>query len=117
TPEMEVKVLFGRHLWLAAQLADRLGRRSRELRAPLHYSRPPAPAFANALDALESIGPTGARIEAFYHDALPALDRAYADYLQNTDALIDEPTVVILRDAVREIERMRTEVARVLEEF
>ena len=66
---------------------------------------------------LVDIGVTGERIEAFYHDALAALDRAYADYLQRTDVLIDEPTVVILRDAVRDIERMRREVAQVLEEF
>ena len=37
TPEMEVKVLFGRHIWDLAQQADGLGKRGYELRAPLAF--------------------------------------------------------------------------------
>ena len=116
TPEMEAKILFGRHLWLFAQLADRLGRRARELRAPLHYSRAPDPGFADALAALAAQQATGDRLEALYASALPAVERAYAEYLERSDALIDEPTVLIVRDAVRDLERMRAERARLGEE-
>jgi len=117
TPEMEVKTLFGRHLWLCAQFADRLGHRARELRSPLHYTRPPSPAFAEGLEALGSIRATAARIHAFHGEALPALRRACADYLDRTDALVDEPTVVIIQGAVRDIERMRADGERLLEEL
>ena len=35
TPEMEAKLLFGAHIWDAAQHADILGKRTQELRLPL----------------------------------------------------------------------------------
>jgi hypothetical protein len=117
TPEMEVKVLFGRHLWLAAQLADRLGRRARELRAPLHFSRLPAAGYVKALEALAAVKQTAARIEGIYQIALPSLGSAYASYLAQTDRLIDEPTIVILEDALRDIDRMQSESTRLLDEF
>jgi hypothetical protein len=117
TPEMEVKVLFGRHIWLVAQLADKLGRRTRELRAPLHFSRLPAASYVKALDALAAIEHTAARLEGLYQVALPSLGSAYAFYLAQTDRLIDEPTVVILEEALREIDRMRSESVQLLDEF
>jgi hypothetical protein len=117
TPEMEVKVLFGRHLWLAAQLADRLGRRTRELRAPLHFSRPPQASYLKALDALAGLKQTGDRVAGLYQVALPSLGSAYANYLAQSDRLIDEPTVLILEDALREIDRMQSESVQLLEEF
>lgn len=117
TPEMEVKVLFGRHLWLAAQMADRLGRRARELRAPLNHDRAPAPGFAQALTALARLDATTARLQGLYGVALPAFAKAYSDYLATTAPVIDEPTVVILEDALRDIERMRKEHAALLEEL
>lgn len=117
TPEMEVKVLFGRHLWLAARLADRLGHRTRELRAPLHHSRLPGEGFAKALDAMASLTATLARVDGFYGPALDAMAKAYAEYVSRTDAVIDEPTVVIIEDGLRDIERMRAQKARLLEEL
>jgi len=36
SPELEVKTLFGRHLWHLAQAADQIGHRTVELRAKLH---------------------------------------------------------------------------------
>ena len=117
TPEMEVKVLFGRHLWLVAQLADRLGKRTRELRAPLHFSRLPRASYAKALGTLAALTPTGDRIAGLYQMALPSLGSECAEYLAQTDRLIDEPTVLILEDAIRGIEKMRSESAHLLEEF
>jgi hypothetical protein len=117
TPEMEVKVLFGRHLWLVAQMADKLGRRTRELRAPLHFSRLPAASYAKALDAMAALKSTVARVEGLYQIALPSLGGAYSGYLARTDRMIDEPTVVILEEALRDIDRMRSESAALLDEF
>jgi len=117
TAEMEVKVLFGRHIWLVAQVADRLGRRARELRAPLHFSRLPSPSYVNALDGLAALTLTAARLEGLYQAALPSLRSGYAGYLAQTDRLIDEPTVVIVEDAMREIDKMQGESIQLLEEF
>lgn len=117
TPEMEVKVLMGRHLWLFAQMADRLGKRARELRAPMHYVRPPHPAFTAALDALAAARATSARMEGLYGLALDAMGSAYSAYVGATDPVMDEPTVVIVEDALREIGRMRADHARLVAEF
>ena len=117
TPEMEAKVMMGRHLWLVAQAADRLGKRTRELRAPLNFARAPQERFAEALAQLAALRESGERIEGFYGAALDALARAYAEYTRLTDRVIDEPTVVILEDAMRDIERMRADRARLVQEF
>jgi hypothetical protein len=117
TPEMELKILFGRHLWLVAQLADRLGRRTRELRAPLHHNREPQAEFARALATLAALRPSASRLHGLYEIALPAVAAEYDRYIAATDAVIDEPTVVILQDGMRDIERMRAEAARLPAEF
>jgi hypothetical protein len=107
TPEMEVKMLFSRQVWRMAQQADRLGRRARELRAPLHYSRAPRPEFLGALKQLADLGDTVDRIDAFHGVAMPVLAAAYSRYLAVTDRLTDEPTVIICDQALREIEAIR----------
>lgn len=109
TPEMEVKMLLSRHVWRMAQQADRLGRRARELRAPLHYSRAPQAGFQAALKQLAALADTIDRIDGFHDVALPALAEAYRDYLAETDHLTDEPTVIICDQALQEIETMRRE--------
>jgi hypothetical protein len=54
TPEMEIKVLFGRHVWELAQNADGLGKRAFELRAPLHYTLRPLEGMAAFLEQVRS---------------------------------------------------------------
>ena len=50
TPDLEAKVVFGRHIWDCAQHADALGRRTHELRAEaIVNSRPPAATPAESL--------------------------------------------------------------------
>jgi hypothetical protein len=109
TPEMEVKILFSRQVWRMAQQADRLGRRARELRAPLHYSRPPQRDFLAAFKQLAAVTDTVDRIDAFHDVALPALVAEYNRYLAETDWLTDEPTVVICNQALYEIKTMQRE--------
>jgi hypothetical protein len=109
TPELEVKTLFGLHVWDLAQHADELGKRTNDLRAPLHYSRRPAAGYAAALEALGGAAPTAERVAGFYDAALPDLERRYRAYLEETDHLLDQPTVRVLERLLRDIERMQAD--------
>jgi hypothetical protein len=109
TPEMEVKMLLSRHVWRMAQQADRLGKRARELRAPLHYSRKPLAPFAEALQQLAAISDTTDRVDAFHLIALPVLAEHYRAYLAETDKVTDEPTTMICDQALLEIATMMEE--------
>lgn len=109
TPEMEVKMLLSRQVWRMAQQADRLGRRARELRAPLHYSRVPQQDFLTALKQLAAVTDTIDRIDAFHDIALSALAAGHKNYLAETDWLTDEPTVMICNQALDEIKTMQRE--------
>ncbi len=112
TPLMEAKVLFGRHIWETAQLADLLGKRTYELRAPLHFTLAPAQEYVLFLADLSAIEPQAERVSAFYDVMLPALCARCRTYLDETDPLLDEPTVRImqriLRDSDSMIEESRT---------
>lgn len=109
TPEMEVKMLLSRHVWRMAQHADRLGKRVRELRAPLHYNRKPLAPFADALTKLAAISDTTDRVDAFHIVALPVLAERYRAYLAETDKVTDEPTTMICDQALLEIATMMEE--------
>src|ERR1700693_5041457 len=67
TPEMEIKVLFGRHVWELAQNADGLGKRTFEMRAPLHYTVRPLDSMATFLEGLRGLQlqKTGDRVYGF----------------------------------------------------
>ena len=109
TPELEVKILMGRHIWEFAQHADHLGRRTHELRAALHFTREPVPAYAQALRELADAASTGDRVDGFYDVALPDLESRLRRYLEETDGMIDEPSVRILERILTDCERMRRE--------
>lgn len=115
TPEMEVKVLFGRHVWECARHADAFGKRAFELRAPLHFTLAPPAEYQAWLQALSSAGPTADRVAAIYDAALPAIERRYRGYLASTDPLMDEPSVRILESALSDLARMRSERERLLQ--
>jgi len=108
TPEMEVKLLFGEHIWDAAQHADALGKRTFELRMPLQHSLRPAAAYAELLAELAATEPTPQRLAVVYDVMLPALAARHRRYIEQTDGLVDAPTVRILErdlaDAARMIE-------------
>jgi hypothetical protein len=109
TPEMEPKVLFGRHIWDFAQHADLLGRRTFELRAPLHFTSPPTAAYQGILAEVSAAKHAPDRIALLYTGLLPGLARRYHHYLDTADQLLDEPSVRI-------IERISVDIARVLKE-
>lgn len=108
TPEMEVKILFGEHVWDAAQHADILGKRTYELRMPLQHSLDPHAHYVDFLEELCSIEPTQQRLAVVYDVLLPALVTRFRNYLDLTDQLSDAPTVRI-------IERYSFDTARMIE--
>jgi hypothetical protein len=115
TPQMEVKVLFGRHVWDCARHADAFGRRAFELRAPLHYTLPPTREYLDWLEPLEAAQSAADRVAALYDVAFPSFRARYAAYLDATDALMDEPTVRILESAMADLERMDADRIRLLQ--
>jgi hypothetical protein len=109
TPEMEVKVVFGRHIWDLAQQADGLGQRTYELRAPLQFSLRPKEGYVKFLEEFASTVTTPQKIHGFYDVVLPSLAARYQVYLDSTDRLLDEPTVRVVERVLGEFSRMRSE--------
>jgi hypothetical protein len=96
TPEMEVKVMFGRHIWEHAQAADAIGKRTFELRQPEHYTLRPSDGYASVIEEAAGASATAERITALYDIVIPGLIARYRSYLAGTDALLDAPSVVII---------------------
>jgi hypothetical protein len=117
TPEMEVKVLMGRHIWDAAQHADALGKRAFELRAPLHYTLTPLPLHLTIMNELAAVEDTTGRIQAVYDVILPGLTARYQQYLQNSDSLLDEPSFRVIEGILSDYARMRKESEEVRAEL
>jgi hypothetical protein len=117
TPEMEVKVMFGRHIWDFAQHADWLGKRTFELRQPEHYTLRPVESYAQLLDEFAAEESTAARLAGLYDVFLPALERRYREYLAATDPLLDQPSVVIIERILHEMQRMKTDAGKLRREF
>ena len=109
TPEMEVKVLMGRHIWDAAQHADGLGKRTFELRAPLHYTLAPLPLHLSTMNDLAAVEDTPGRLQAVYDVILPGLAVRYQQYLRNSDSLLDEPSFRVIEGILNDYARMRRE--------
>ncbi len=105
-PEMEAKLLFGEHIWDAAQHADTLGKRTFELRMPLQKSIRPAEGYVDLLAAVAAIGPTPQRLAAMYDVLLPTLAARQQRYIDSTDKLVDAPTVRILQRYLADNARM-----------
>lgn len=96
SPEMEVKLMLGEHIWDVAQNADALGKRTRELRLPLQHSIKPVESYAGLLAEIRNEKDTARRLGSFYDVLLPGLAARYRAYLEQTDTLMDEPTVRVL---------------------
>jgi len=109
TPEMEVKVLLGRHIWDFAQHADALGKRTFELRLPEQHSRKPADACLRQLDAMGGIRETPHRLAALYDVILPGLERRYRRYVEQVDPVLDGPSVAIIERILHDLARQRRE--------
>jgi hypothetical protein len=117
TPEMEAKVMFGRHIWDFAQMADWLGKRTFELRQPEHYTLSPVDAYATLLQEASAAESTSDRIATLYDGIIPGLIERYQAYVAATDPILDEPSVVIIERIVRELQRQRVEAAALQREL
>ena len=111
TPELEVKILFGRHIWEFAQHADGLGRRTAELRAPLHFSLAQVNDYAAVLEELVSVKGTAERVHGLYQAIIPDLEARYHRYLAETNRLLDEPSVRIIDRILADLARLRADAA------
>jgi hypothetical protein len=117
TPEMEVKLLFGAHIWDVAQHADALGKRVYELRMPLQHSLKPSDGYLRALQELSSASQTAQKLGAVYEAFLPRLGDRYRQYLDRTDALMDAPSVRIIERILHDHSRMIREYRELLAEL
>lgn len=106
TPEMEVKLMFGEHIWDTAQAADALGKRAHELRLPLQHSLAPVEDYVALLAQVRAERDTARRLASMYDVLLPGLARRYREYIAATDVLMDEPTVRILEQALAAQDKM-----------
>jgi hypothetical protein len=109
TPEMEAKVMLGRHIWDFAQHADALGKRTFEMRRPEQFSQRPVEEYVSLLEDLARLEPTVDRLAALYDAFLPGLERRYRHYLDETDLLLDAPSAVIIERILADFPRHRHE--------
>jgi hypothetical protein len=118
TPELPVKVLFGRHVWDCAQHADLWGRRLPELRAPAQQSEPANDRFVrfmDQLDAREAVGESLERVVGVYRVLKPHLLATYRAHLASANQVYEPPTRRILERCIAEEERHIVAGAVVLE--
>lgn len=114
TPETDVKLLLGEHIWTIAQHADALGKRVYELRKPMHYTLPACPPYLAVLRALTTRTHTTERLQGLYEVLLPGLAARYQGYLARTDALLDAPSVRLLEACLADIARLRFDSQKLL---
>lgn len=114
TPEMEIKILFGRHLWEFAQHADALGNRTAELRAGMHYTRRPVAAYQDAMEAVAGLEASHERVHGCYDILLADLARRYRAELEGSDPLLDQPSIRILSRIADDYARLQIEREQML---
>jgi hypothetical protein len=108
TPEVDAKLLFGRHVWDCAQHADLWGRRLPELRAPAQQSEPANPGVVAAWDLIETAetpGQTVERVTAIYRVLKPHLATVYERHLALANPVYEPPTRRILSRCIEEERR------------
>jgi hypothetical protein len=117
SPEMETKVMLGRHIWEYAQMADALGKRTFELRLPEQHSIVPAPTYDAILKDVLKASTTADRIATLYDGIIPGIIARHRDYLAATDPILDEPSIVIVERNAQVLERQRVDAAELQREL
>ena len=105
TPELQVKLEFGRQVWDGAQHADMLGKRLPELRARAHVSEPPNAAFVTFMQTLserEQPAETIERLVGVYRVLKPHLLCLYREHLSACNPVYEPPTIRILERLAQE---------------
>jgi hypothetical protein len=117
TPEMEAKVMMGRHIWEYAQMADALGKRTFELRLPEQHSIPPVAAYDAFLKEIVKTATTADRTAVFYDGIVPGIIARFQAYIEATDEILDEPSIAVLQRAIVDLERHRIDAAKLQREL
>ena len=120
TPEVDVKLLFGRHVWDCAQHADLWGKRLPELRAKAQDSEPGGPGVVAAFDLVETAeapGQTVERVVAIYRVVKPHLATVYERHLTVANPVYEPPTRRILLRCIEEERRHAAAGGRVLDQL
>jgi hypothetical protein len=105
TPELDAKLLFGRHVWDCAQHADLWGRRLPELRAAAQQSEPANEGVVALLDLVQGTeGPaqTVERVTAVYRVLKPHVATVYGRHLAVANPVYEPPTRRILERCLAE---------------
>jgi hypothetical protein len=105
TPELVVKLEFGRQVWDCAQHADILGKRLPELRARAQVSEPPNATFVTFMQTLanrEQPAETIERLVGIFRVLKPHLLSVYTQHLSACNPVYEPPTIRILERLVRE---------------
>jgi hypothetical protein len=108
TPEVPVKLLFGRHVWDCAQHADAWGKRLPELRSPAQQSEPAndqVVAFMDLLQSCQTPETTPERVTGLYRVLKPHLAAVYARHLADANGIYEPPTRRILQRCLDEERR------------
>jgi hypothetical protein len=108
TPELPVKLLFGRHVWDCAQHADLWGRRLPELRATAQQSEPASEGVARFFDLVESREgrrDSLERVVGLYRVTKPHLVAVYERHLAMANPVYEPPTRRILERCLDEERR------------
>lgn len=103
TPEWDVKLATGKHLWEGAQHVERLNRRLVELRHPHGFKAPVA--LRELMAQVDQADDTLHRLVGVYRVAKRYLATAYAEHAQRTSAVADAPTVDLLLAMLPTLER------------
>src|SRR5258706_1918965 len=108
TPELPIKLLFGRHVWDCAQHADLWGRRLPELRSPAHQGEVPSVEFARLVALVEgrqARHESVERVVGIYRVLKPHLVTAYEAHLSEANPVYEPPTRRILDRCLEEERR------------
>jgi hypothetical protein len=118
TPELDAKLLFGRHVWDCAQHADLWGRRLPELRAPAQQSEPANDRVVALLDLVQETErpeQTVERVAAVYRVLKPHVATVYERHLAVANPVYEPPTRRILERCLAEERRHAAAGAHVME--
>src|SRR5580765_2709131 len=106
-PIYELKMAFSLHAHLCAEHVTALRRRIGEMREPpLGLEAVPDPNLEIFFDEILGAPTTAELILGLYGKALPALKAALERHMQETNPLVDQPSVRLCRFALLEVEDM-----------
>jgi hypothetical protein len=116
TPQWEVKCALALHQWLDVGHANAFRTRITEMRNPApRMDVSPDPALDAFLEELVRAGDTVELLAGLYGVAHPALSVAYRAHIDQTNPLVDHPTVRVLKQALADENEMIDWGTRALE--